>query len=88
MVPTPRSSARRGGPFLVRSHLSLVIYCVSKDDQPKETSVRLTRIKPYDAHSTVPAHDFDALFYNDLFLVTRLPLPDDATLRPKYEVVT
>ena len=70
--PNSKLFSSVGVPFVIRSCLSLVIDRVSEGEQLEKASVRLTRIKPYDAQSAVPATGFDAL--DDLFLGAKTSL--------------
>ena len=70
--PNPKLFSSVGVLFVIRSCLSLVIDRAFEGEQLEEASVRLTRIKPYDAQSAVPAPGFDAL--DDLFLGTKTSL--------------
>ena len=72
--PNPKLISPWRGPFVVRSRLSPAIYSVSKGDQPEGTTIHLACIKPYYAPPAAPTSDFDAL--DDLFLGTKIPLPD------------
>ena len=54
--------------------MSPVMYCVTKDGNPAENTVRLGRMKKNVVPLSSPVPDLDAL--DDLFLGTTLPVPD------------
>ena len=62
------------GPYQVSHRLSTVVYRVSKYGDSAETSVHLGRIKPYHQRSVFADPDFSET--NQMFLGTKLPMPD------------
>ena len=72
--PNPKLISPWRGPYTVRAQTSPVIYRITKDGNPAEITVHLSRKKKYYVPLSSPAPDLDAL--DDLFLGTTLPVPN------------
>lgn len=72
--PNPKLDSPWHGPYSVSTELSPVIYGVTKDGAPAETTLHLGRMKKYNVRVASPVPDLDAI--DDMFLGTTLPVPD------------
>ena len=79
-----------GGPYVICSQLSPLVYRVKRKKETREVSLHVTHLKPYHPRETPPAHQLDKLaefFSGNQISLPALDHPDEAQPRIESYVV-